>query len=349
MSLEREVATAEGSPTLSRYLGSVSATNLSTFLLISEGFMTTQLPAGQELPPGKDLAFGEQKPAPSTAPPPSPQGGHGKSPPSEALVPASTAGTQPSLTRSDGPDEGHQEEVYGVVPGPDDEHHPIGLLADEGRVQLCHLQREGWREGHLPPIPRVPSRPLPRTQFFSTCSSFIQVPRLLSVWLSSLLQMEISETSVSKGGWGHTGGQRGHRCGHSPTATLLWLSLQRSAQSPGRRPSLLGQTHPHTLGHPVASQWQGWVAQPPLQRATRIMARCLAPRHPMPAGRHGRRTWLKMWIWYLKSFSSTRHRSGGGNKSPQLLSAKASPEPIHPISAQPEGVAVSPPPRDIPG
>lgn len=81
MSLEREVAVAEGFPTLSRYLGNVSATDLSTFLLISEGFMTTQLPAGQELPPGKDLALGEQKTCPQCSPttitPFSPQGGSG--------------------------------------------------------------------------------------------------------------------------------------------------------------------------------------------------------------------------------------------------------------------------------
>lgn len=90
VSLEREVAAAEGSPTLSRYLGSVSATNLSRFLLILEGFMTTQLPAGQELPPGKDLALGEQKTCshcnPTTITPFPPQGGH-RTPPSEVLVP----------------------------------------------------------------------------------------------------------------------------------------------------------------------------------------------------------------------------------------------------------------------
>ena len=68
VALEREVAAAEGSPTLSRYLGSASATNLSTFLLISEGFMMTQLPAGQELPPGKDLAPGEKESCPQCSP-----------------------------------------------------------------------------------------------------------------------------------------------------------------------------------------------------------------------------------------------------------------------------------------
>ena len=86
VSLEREVAAAEDSSTLSRYLGSVSATNLSTFLLISEGFMTTPLPAGQELAPGKDLALGEPKTCPQYSPttiiPFPPQAGH-RTPPGE--------------------------------------------------------------------------------------------------------------------------------------------------------------------------------------------------------------------------------------------------------------------------
>lgn len=43
------------------------------------------------------------------------------------------------LTGRDGPNEGHQEEMDGVVPGRDDEYDPIWVLADEGRVQLCHL------------------------------------------------------------------------------------------------------------------------------------------------------------------------------------------------------------------
>lgn len=55
----------------------------------------------------------------------------------------SSGSTQPSLTGGDGPDEGHQEEVDGVVPGRDDEHHPVGVLADEGRIQLRHLQKKG--------------------------------------------------------------------------------------------------------------------------------------------------------------------------------------------------------------
>lgn len=43
------------------------------------------------------------------------------------------------LTSSDGPDEGHEEEVDGVVPWRYDEHHPVRVLADEGGVQLHHL------------------------------------------------------------------------------------------------------------------------------------------------------------------------------------------------------------------
>lgn len=97
--------------------------------------MTTQLPAGQELPPGKDLALGEQKTcshcSPTTITPFPPQGGH-RTPPSEVLVPPGMAETQPSLTSSDGPDEGHLEEVNVVVPGPDDEHHSVLVLVDEG-------------------------------------------------------------------------------------------------------------------------------------------------------------------------------------------------------------------------
>lgn len=50
------------------------------------------------------------------------------------------AGDGLSLTGSDGSDEGHQEEVNGVVAGRDDEHHPIGIPADEGRVQLRRLR-----------------------------------------------------------------------------------------------------------------------------------------------------------------------------------------------------------------
>lgn len=141
---------------------------------------------------------------------------------------------------------------------------------------------------------------MPRTQFFSTCSSFIQAPRLLNVWLSSLLQTEISESSTSKGGWGRPGGRHGHRCAHSPVATPQWLSSQRSA--PSLLAAIAGCDPLCWDRHPVALQWQGWVAQPPLRRAT------AAPCRSMPAGSwdNRRRSRLKTWIWYLKSFSDTR-------------------------------------------
>jgi len=53
------------------------------FLLISEGFSTTQLPVGQELLPSEELALGEQR-----NPPPSPPLGWTQVAYVEVLVPS---------------------------------------------------------------------------------------------------------------------------------------------------------------------------------------------------------------------------------------------------------------------
>lgn len=130
--------------------------------------------------------------------------------------------------------------MEGVVPGRDDEYHPVRVLADEGRVQLRHLRerprsqcrshRPAPAQPPSPPCPPPPALPLPLpfpgqprasafTRFLSTCSSFIQWDRLFRVSLSSFLQRRISVKYASKDGWGQES-RKHHPSTPSPSPPL---------------------------------------------------------------------------------------------------------------------------------
>lgn len=196
------------------------------FRLTSDGFSTTQFPAGADgedvgegggHPPGRPQRAETREGAGSCA---LPNGILGLSF-GRAVVQIRRGAGDPLLTCCEGAYQGRQGQKQGVVPGGDDEHQAEGLLADEGGVQLrdlCgadmvvnskSLRPQPLNSSPLPrgcpvsaPLRRAPVHPTPGrlTRFLDTFSSFIQARRFLRAKSISLWVVLISDNSDSEGG-----------------------------------------------------------------------------------------------------------------------------------------------------